>query len=272
MHTTYCDGSNTAEEMVAGAVSRNLRVAGLSGHSFTWFDTSYCMSPEDTEAYIAELNRLKEKYAGSIQVLLGTELDYWSDIDTAPYDYIIGSSHYVRRDSKYLDIDYYAELLLKEIKEHFAGDGVSMAQAYYEQVGDIVRKTGCDIIGHFDLITKFNESTDPGGSGKPFRIIDTEDERYTAAWKRAVDRIFEDTETAFREGRVNRLEQLGVIRAGNKPVFEINTGAMAKGYRTVPYPAADQIEYIRSKGGVLILSSDSHSTGTICHAFEEITP
>ena len=54
-----------------------------------------------------------------------------------------------------------------------------------------------------------------------------------------------------------------------KPVFEINTGAISRGYRTVPYPSADQIAYIRSKGGVLILSSDSHAAGTICYDFEE---
>jgi histidinol-phosphatase (PHP family) len=61
---------------------------------------------------------------------------------------------------------------------------------------------------------------------------------------------------------------LGILEAGDKPVFEINTGAMAKGYRTSPYPAADQMKYIRNKGGILIYSSDSHSVDTVGYGFE----
>lgn len=260
MHTTYCDGKNTAEEMVRAAADMGLRVVGLSGHSFTWFDTSYCMSEEGTAEYISEVKRLKETYADRIQVLLGTELDYWAEIDTEPYDYLIGSSHYVLKDGKYLDIDYAPEMLMDETGKYFGGDMAAMAEAYYAQVGGIVKKTGCDIIGHFDLITKFNESL-------PVQIVGTSDPRYMTAWMDAVDRIFEDTAELRKGGRINRLEALGIIEAGDKPVFEINTGAMAKGYRTSPYPAADQINYIRKKGGIFILSSDSHSTETVCHAF-----
>ena len=50
--------------------------------------------------------------------------------------------------------------------------------------------------------------------------------------------------------------------------FEINTGVVSRGYRALPYPAPDIREYIRSKGGKFILSSDSHSTETLCFGFE----
>ena len=39
-HTTYCDGSNTAEEMVQAAVAAGCPAFGFSGHSYTWFDES----------------------------------------------------------------------------------------------------------------------------------------------------------------------------------------------------------------------------------------
>jgi len=263
MHTTYCDGKDSAEDMVLAAYEMGLETVGISGHSFTWFDTSYCMSEEGTSEYIAEVNGLKSAYEGRIKVLLGTELDYWADIDTAPYDYLIGSSHYVLKDDEYLDIDYTAEMLMDAAGRHFGGDMAALAEAYYAQVGDIVRKTGCDIIGHFDLVTKFNESL-------PVQIVGTTDPRYMTAWMDAVDRIFEDTAELRNSGRPNRLETLGLLTAGDKPVFEINTGAMAKGYRTAPYPSADQIKYIKNKGGILILSSDSHSVKTIGHKFGEM--
>ncbi len=262
MHTTYCDGSNTAEDMILSAADKGLNTVGISGHSFTWFDTSYCMSLENTKAYIREIQELKIKYADRIRILLGTELDYWADIDTAPYDYLIGSSHYVQKDGDYLDVDYSAEMLMDGANSHFDGNMALMAKAYYEQVGDIVRKTECDIIGHFDLITKFNESL-------PVQIVGTSDPVYVTAWMDAVDRIFEDTAALRKSGKPNRLESLGILKAGDKPVFEINTGAIAKGYRTVPYPAADQMQYILNKGGILILSSDSHKTETVAYGFDE---
>ena len=51
-HTTFCDGKNSAEEMVVSAIDHGFDVFGFSGHSYTPFDESYCMSlaePLNTE-------------------------------------------------------------------------------------------------------------------------------------------------------------------------------------------------------------------------------
>ena len=48
MHTTYCDGLSSAEEMIQSAINKGLAVVGISGHSFTPHDPSYCMSREGT--------------------------------------------------------------------------------------------------------------------------------------------------------------------------------------------------------------------------------
>ena len=44
----------------------------------------------------------------------------------------------------------------------------------------------------------------------------------------------------------------------NKP-FEINTGAMARGYRTEPYPHKNILKMIFENGGNIIFSSDCHN-------------
>ena len=322
MHTTYCDGKDTAEAMTLAAIEEGLAVAGFSGHSFTPHDQSYCMSREGTQRYIEEIGALKEKYSGSIRLRLGIELDRYADTDLSPYDYRIGSVHYIfseegrrRRDEilarhagetdraasdaelealiKYEDwspVDDYAEDLCRFA---LGGDGscddpllrrekmLDIAELYFDTVGGIVEATDCDIIGHFDLITKFTEGWGFGPAGNVISktrcgaaefvsdIFDTSDERYIAAWKKAIDRIFDGCADRYMNGYRNRLEKPGVLEAGDKPVFEINTGAISKGYRTLPYPSADQISYIKSKGGILILSSDSHAAGTICYGFEE---
>ena len=322
MHTTYCDGKDTAEAMTLAAIEEGLAAAGFSGHSFTPHDQSYCMSREGTQRYIEEISGLKQKYAGSIRLLTGIELDRYADTDLSPFDYRIGSVHYFfseegkkKRDRilachagetdrsesdaemealvKYKDwspVDDYAEDLCVFA---FGGDGscddpvvrrekmLEAAELYFDTVSSIIEATDCDIIGHFDLITKFTEGWGFGPAGNVVSrsrcgaaefisdLFDTSDERYIAAWKKAIDRIFDDCAERYRKGYRNRLEKLGILEAGDKPVFEINTGAISKGYRTAPYPSADQIAYIKDKGGVLILSSDSHAAGTICYGFNE---
>jgi histidinol-phosphatase (PHP family) len=260
MHTTYCDGANSAEEMVLSAIDKGLDTVGISGHSYTWFDESYCMSKEGSEKYIAEVNALKEKYSDRIRVLLGIERELYAEISNEPFDYVIGSCHYISADGDFFDVDSALQDFMDGVNKHFEGDVMAAAEHYYEQVSGIIQATDCDIIGHFDLITKFNEK-------EPF--LDIEDERYVSAWKKAVDSLFDDAAARYKEGRRNRLETLGLIEAGYKPVFEINTGAMAKGYRTSPYPSEDQIDYIKKRGGVLLLNSDSHRTDTICFAFDD---
>ena len=42
-------------------------------------------------------------------------------------------------------------------------------------------------------------------------------------------------------------------------IFEINTGAIARGSRTTPYPAPDVLARIREKGGRILFSSDCHN-------------
>ncbi len=309
MHTTYCDGKDSAEAMVISAIENGLSCVGISGHSYTPHDSTYCMSREVTLRYIDEINMLKKKYAGQIRLLLGIELDRYADTDTTPYDYIIGSAHYMfteegerRRiaDPDSLEqfrdwgaVDDSAEDLVRfaarDCSEEEAGPDVrrekllDAAEIYFNTVGGIIEATDCDIVGHFDLITKFTEGWGFGPAGNVIRrcgcgadefispLIDTSDERYIAAWKQAIDRISDACAARYANGYRNRLETLGLLEAGDKPVFEINTGAISKGYRTVPYPSAEQIAYIRSKGGVLILDSDSHAAGTICYGFEEFS-
>ena len=329
MHTTYCDGKNSAEEMIISAIDKGLDTVGLSGHSFTPHDVSYCMSREGTESYIREVRSLADKYSGSIRVLTGIERDYYADISNEAFDYVIGSLHYLFKtdngccdketvpeeaaaginDSEesgaalWTDVDDNPDKLIDFAFRYYGGDLMCLAELYYETLEDIVSVTDCDIIGHFDLITKFNERFALDGQGRVIDLysesaaaknvrplFDTSDERYIAAWKKAIDRIFEET-VIQRCGRgdtsdlaaddsltgadrnilhPNRLETLGLLRAGDKPVFEINTGAISRGYRTTPYPAQDQIEYIKSRGGILILSSDSHSSDAIGNRFEEL--
>ena len=58
-----------------------------------------------------------------------------------------------------------------------------------------------------------------------------------------------------------------LVRSGT--AFEVNTGAMARGYRTAPYPEKKLLRALREFGGEIILNSDSHHTSHLCHGFPE---
>ena len=61
VHTTFSDGENTPEEMVLAAIKKGLKEIGISDHSYTCFDESYCMQREKIVEYKREIAELKIK-------------------------------------------------------------------------------------------------------------------------------------------------------------------------------------------------------------------
>ena len=91
MHTTFCDGKNTAEEMVQRGIEIGLSVMGFSVHSPLTRECTWAIRPDKTAEYRAEINRLREKYADQIRIYCGIEQDCYTNIPPSGYDYIINS-------------------------------------------------------------------------------------------------------------------------------------------------------------------------------------
>lgn len=51
-------------------------------------------------------------------------------------------------------------------------------------------------------------------------------------------------------------------------IFEINTGAMSRGWRTEPYPDMMLLSALHEIGGRITINSDSHHRDTIAHAYD----
>ena len=237
MHTTFCDGKDTPEQMVLSAIEKGLKVVGISCHSYTHFTSECCVTPENELVFVKTVNELKKKYADKIKVLVGIEKDYFTTASNGEYDYVIGSVHYYKRGEKYNFIDRAKNEFIRSVNELFNGDYYSAVEEYYQTMEDVVEKTNCDIIGHIDLVTKFNQD---------YNLFDETHPRYVNAYKKAIDKLVKY----------------------NKP-FEINTGAISRGYRVEPYPSKQVLEYIKSKGGTFILSSDSHSKENIAYQYDK---
>ena len=238
VHTNFSDGNHTPRQMVEAALEKGMATLGFSDHSYTSFDLSCCIPLDKLPEYRSCIQALKAEYRDRIRILLGIEQDLYSDFPAEGYDYIIGSVHCIQAEGEYITVDFTPEILVDAVNTHFGGDIYGLIERYYDAVSQVVEKTGADIIGHFDLVTKFNE----GG-----RLFDENHPRYVAAWQAAADQLLET----------------------GKP-FEINTGAISRGYRREPYPAKPIRDYIRAKGGRFILSSDCHSRDNLCFGFEAL--
>ncbi len=266
-HTIYCDGKNSPEEMIQDAISAGFDVLGFSGHSYTSYDGNYCMSLENTVLYTAEVRRLAEKYHGQIQIYCGIEKDFFADepVDSQIYDYGIGSVHtifkpcnttllrngdkeipggiLVTEEGCYVYMDWEQRTLQWAIHHLYGGDALALAEDYFHTAAQIAGMDDVQIVGHFDLLTKFEEQLE--AAGKP-KIFDTEHPRYRQAAVRAI----------------RNLSNAGKI-------FEINTGAMAKGYRTTPYPSLPLLCEIKKAGGRIMINSDCHAAGTLDYGYEQ---
>ena len=239
-HTQFCDGEDTAEQMVEQAIKFGFKSIGFSAHGRVGDFSKYSLKQENVIPYREEIKRLKSKYAGVIDVFLGLEFDYYTTDSVENYDYSIGSVHYYKPEPNTvysLDIKN-PEDLQKTIDEVFEGDPLKLAKTYYGLVADLPNKFGkIDIVGHFDLLLKSNDK---------FMPIDTNDKKYRA--------IVMDTLRAL---------------IGKVQVFEINTGAIARGIKKVPYPQDWVLKEIKALGGKVVLSSDCHIKERMTFWFDE---
>ena len=69
VHTKYCDGKNSPEEIVISTINKGIKKIGILVHSYTFFDTTYCVKEEEISKFLHEINNLKSKYLDKIEIL-----------------------------------------------------------------------------------------------------------------------------------------------------------------------------------------------------------
>lgn len=233
-HTNLCDGASSPREMLDAAVAAGFTDFGFSGHSH---DPAFSESLRDHAAYAAQIRALAPEYANRLRVYCGIEQDYLCERDETEFDYVIGSAHAVRAAGRSVCVDDTPARLEEGIRSCFSGDADALARAYYRLVAQGALQLRPDVIGHFDLVVKFNAGN---------RFFDEEGAAYRAA-------AFEAAEACLSAGAV----------------FELNTGGMARGWRDSPYPARWLLAYLREKGARVMIATDCHSAAMIDYGMRE---
>lgn len=233
-HTIFSDGKHMPEDNVLSAIQKNMVSLGFSDHSYTDFKLDCCIRPVNIPAYINEVRRLQKKYADQIEIYLGMEYDGFSTVENRElYDYIIGDVHYIKVGGEYCTVDDSADIQLEAIHKYFDGNANAYANAYFETYVDSVQRLKPDILGHFDLLTKFN--------------------------------VFDESSPSYRKAAFEALRaSLSVT-----PLIEMNTGAMSRRAKDTPYPAPFLLKEILALGGQVVLNSDSHDLNHLDFYFDE---
>lgn len=237
-HSVLCDGKDTLEEMVQTAIEKGFDSIGFSGHSFMDIYAEFSMDEKTVAEYKAEIARLQQVYGDKIRIYCGLEKDNYTTLSTEEYDYLIGSVHVMKHEQGLLFIDWTAERTRENIEKVFGGDGIAYARHYYKTVADLPNHGSFDILGHFDLLTKFNE--------KEPDLFDADCPEYRAAAIEAAEAL-----------------------VGKVKYFEVNTGAIGRGYRTTPYPALFIIQEMKRLGFGAIISSDCHDRNFLDCGYEQ---
>ena len=233
-HTIFSDGMHTPEENILAAIEKNMVSLGFSDHSFTPFDRRYCMRKVNIPAYIREIRRLQKKYEGQIEIYLGMEHDGFSEVDNKElYDYFIGDCHYIKIGERYFAVDHARSEQLEAINGYFDGDPIAYSRAYFDTYVACTRQNKPDVLGHFDLSAKFGY----------------------------VDEISPVYQKYAAEAMLASLEVT--------PYIEMNTGAISRKIRDIPYPAVFLLKEILAHKGNIVLTSDSHDMANLDFYFDE---
>jgi histidinol-phosphatase (PHP family) len=146
------------EDYIKQALALGLSEIGISDHApIYWQDgddpmPDVAMSKSELPAYVDEVLQLKARYAGRIAVRLGLEVDYIEGAEAAcaamlapyPFDYLIGSVHYV-----------YGRNVYGTQLWDGARDPLSIYAEYYRLLAKSAQCGMFDIIAHCTAVIAF---------------------------------------------------------------------------------------------------------------------
>ncbi|MCF0241584.1 MAG: histidinol-phosphatase [Treponema sp.] len=244
-HTNFCDGKNTAEEMVLSAIEKNFNALGFSSHSMFPFSGNWHIPSHDFISYTDEIKRLKEKYSDKIKIFTGFECDYYPTLtfpdkefykELSP-DYLIGSVHYIANKKGHYSVDNSSERVKRGLNILYNGNGKKAVQEYFAAEREMIEKGNFDILGHPDLIKIRNGELN----------------------------FFNPNDSWYKK----ELKTLAKTAAKKGVIAEINTGGLARNSIKDFYPSQELMEYFFEYKVPVCINSDAHKTEHLDFAFNE---
>ena len=158
MHTPLCGhASGEPAEYAARAVAVGLKEIGFSDHAplLSHKDPRIAMDITELPTYHRMIETVRAQFADKLIIRLGIEADYMPDYEeetramltAAPYDYVIGSVHFIEKwgfDDPIQLMEWDKKDVNDVYREHFKLIRQSALSGLF------------DILGHVDLVKKFD--------------------------------------------------------------------------------------------------------------------
>lgn len=245
-HTKYSDGNEEMNNYCQKAIELGFHSLGFSDHAPVKFDNSFSIHPNQLQAYFEDVEKMKQKYQGKLNVFLSLEADYIPgytfDFDEfrsqAQMDYIIGSIHlvYNRENKKVWFIDGGSQEVWDQgLESIFNGDIKAGVCSFYEQNMEMIETQKPDILGHLDKIKMHNK-----------------------------ERLFSIKEKWYRD----LVESCLVSAKRQDVVIEINSRGIYKGRCQELFPSLKIALKAQDMGVPLMLNSDAHTPEELEGAYD----
>ena len=245
-HTNYCDGSDSPEVFLQQALNSNIAKYGFSGHAPVDFSAEWCIKSNQIVAYLSEIELLRKKYSGQIDVFKGLEIDFFHDLKGRAaalaqkhnLDYFVGSVHFVDSfpDGTRWDIISKSQDFKQGLLLIFGNDGRKFVERYFQLISEMATYEKPDIIGHIDLIQNLNVDG---------FLFDDESDWYNIATNNALDAI---------------------LASGS--IVEVSTRGLYKKRISGLYPAIPLLKKILVRRIPITLNSDCHQPAEVVSHFE----
>ncbi len=241
-HTTWCDGANTTWEMAEAALQLGFTDLGISSHAQEIAHPGYGIEVKDEAAYCAEVDEVRKAYEGRLTVLCGIERDTYSPSTYNGFDYVIGSNHYLPpKNGEFQAADLDIDELIAVVNDWYNGNWSEMIRGFYADSLRNVQENKPTIVGHFDLIKKFNKG----------------------------NLAFDESSPVYKEIALAAMDEVVKTVKSYGGIVEINMGAYARGLCDAPYPAPFLLHHLAQTNTRVIVTGDSHSAAALNNAFDK---
>lgn len=154
MHTPRCKhAAGPLAAYAEAALQLGLQEIGFSDHSPLpdGRGANVRMAPDELQAYVAEVLSLRDQYRSRLTIRLGLELDFVVGLEAYnerlvaahPWDYILGSVHYLDPDCRQ-----------PSWPQNYRGNLDELFQRYFDLVRQMARSGLVDVVAHFDVVKR----------------------------------------------------------------------------------------------------------------------
>jgi len=232
IHTSLCGhAEGEPSQYVRQAVKIGLKEMGFSDHAplFSHKDPGIAMDHSRLPDYQQRIESVRKEFEDRILVRAGLEADFVPGFEDMtrkmlagyPYDYVIGSVHFIAEWGFDDPI---------QRKKWDKKDVDTVYGQYYRLLRESARSCLFDIIGHADLVKKFNyrPSRDP----------------------------------------LNEVEENARVFKETGLVVEINSSGLRKPAKEI-YPSLAHLKLYRAQGVPITFGSDAHEPGDVGRDFDK---